>query len=158
MKFYKSGNIINATILMLLLVTLLVLPICFCQYDGWKAFLIYFFPSILAIVILLHSDKMYINAKGISCFSSRKCIFFCAWENIKCFELEYHERSRCIDIVPIDTSKVEVHNYIFTVSEPNFYFVLTRKSRKIIQQFCPREELIAQLYPKRAKSKRQKKS
>lgn len=158
MKFYKSGSEINTTIIIMILVTILAFPVCFYQSDGWKAFLIYFFPSAWSVVILLNSDKMYINTKGISCFSARKCIFFCAWENIKCFELEYHERSRCIGIVPIDASQMEVHNYIFTVSDPNFYFVLTRKSRKIIQQFCPREELIAQLYPKRAKSKRRKKS
>ena len=158
MKFYRHKRNTISLITILIISDLFAIPICFSQSDGWIIFLIYFLFCIFNIVISMRSDKIYIDSDGISCFTFNKRIFFCAWENIKCFELEYHERSRCIDIVPIDTSKVEVHNYIFTVSEPNFYFVLTRKSRKIIQQFCPREELIAQLYPKRAKSKRQKKS
>ena len=158
MKFYRDEYYIITAITIVIISILFIVPFCISTSDGWIAFLIYFLFCIFNIALFLHSDKMCVDSEGISCFISKKRIFFCAWENIKCFKIKYHLRKRCIDIVPIDVSKVEIHNYQFTVSDPYFYFQLTRKSRKIIQQFCPREELIAQLYPKRAKSKRQEKS
>ena len=158
MKFYRHKRDTISLITILIISDLFAIPICFSQSDGWIIFLIYFLFCIFNIVISMSSDKMCVDSEGISCFISKKRIFFCEWENIECFKIKYHLRKRCIDIVPIDVSKVEIHNYQFTVSDPYFYFQLTRKSRKIIQQFCPREELIAQLYPKRAKSKRQEKS
>ena len=158
MKFYRHKRDTISLITILIISDLFAIPICFSQSDGWIIFLIYFLFCIFNIVISMRSDKIYIDSDGISCFTFNKRIFFCAWENIECFKSKYYAGERRIDIVPIDVSKVEIHNYQFTVSDLYFYFQLTRKSRKIIQQFCPREELIAQLYPKRAKSKRQEKS
>lgn len=149
--FYRNGVTIRNIVTFSIIEYMVFIPALFWK-DNWKYLWFLLLVTLITVLLGLSTERMNITSEGITCKSSHEILFSCSWENIQKFEHRYHGKVHCIDIIPVDAKQVKTFKYCFSITEPNFYFQLTHKSKKIITQYCPSAELIQQLEKPKRKS------
>ena len=143
--FCRRGATARNTVLLSAIVDIFFFYMFILRNCQWKFFCCILLLTLVPVACMLTTEKMCVTSEGISCRVRRKLLFSCSWDNIQALEQQYIYRIRCINIVPANISGIEIHDYLFSVTTPYFYFELTPRSKRIIQQVCPRQDLIQQL-------------
>lgn len=78
--------------------------------------------------------KVYVSEHGLQCQCKGTVVWSVLWDDIQCFQSGVGCYARPCYYVHVDEKK-----------EPVFYFEKSRSAKKVLNQYCPRKDLISQL-------------
>ena len=152
MKFYKDAPLVWSILFDCFLgdIFLFALWIKDARMGGLLLFFLLF--TLFELLSLRTEKVVYIDKEKILCMSGKKELFSCKWEDVQSLKRCHHYRNLSVDIVLKDGADAHI-NYLVIASEPNFYFWLTPRSKKIIKKYCPDPDLARQIDRRHSRSK-----